>query len=415
MGKVVFLCADTTGDALGGAGRARKRVLEALGYEFIEMNLNTPGALQRVHGMLQDGGIDFVFTFVGLLSDLVLKTKDGDSVGAWFTYGVPFISLQGDSPTYFFDRHLGPRDIGAQVYAFPEHLALRKRLPKVPGLMGISPLHSCNPVPLADMDFAAKRQGKILFLKNGNDPKKLVEIWRNALPPQIFKRMMELADYLATNVADTVGNDIDSLVFTYLQGQGVDIEDCINLRLLFVAQLDDYLRRVKSTMMAEALLDFPIEIHGFNWEHVDFQGRRAKLVPFADFNTSDGLIRNSLAQLDMSPNTELLPHERTARAFDAFTVCLTNEQRFFRDNFSQHADFSFRFEVESLQNKVADVLANPARYVELGVELGTEFQQRYPGENWGLFMQEMAALLLANNASGMSGHQDFFTWPPKLL
>lgn len=415
MGKVVFLSANTAGDALGGAGRARKRVLEQLGHEFIEVNLNLPGALQLMQSLLSDSAVDFVFTFVGLLSDLSLKSADGTSISAWANFGIPYISLQGDSPVYFFDRHLGPGDIGAHIYAYPEHLTLRKRLPKAPSLMGVAPLHSCNPVPLAEMDFAAKKQGKVLFLKNGNDPKKLIEVWRKAFSGQIFNWLMELADYLASNVAGKIGNDIDGVVIQYLQGKGLDIEGAVNLRLLFVAQLDDYLRRVKSTMMVEALLDFPIEVHGFHWEHVDFQGRRATLVPVADFTTSEALIKGSLAQLDMSPNTELLPHERTARALDAYTVCLTNEQQFFRDNFSQHADFSFRFEVESLQSKVADVLANPGRYVELGVELGTEFQQRYPAENWGKYMQEVAALILANNATGMPGHQDFFSWPPKLL
>ncbi len=45
--------------------------------------------------------------------------------------------------------------------------------------------------------------------------------------------------------------------------------------LFLSAQMDDYLRRVKSKMIAEAILDLPVIIQGGHWDHIDFGRRKA--------------------------------------------------------------------------------------------------------------------------------------------
>jgi len=414
MGKVVFISGTTAGDALAGAGRVRRQIFERLGHQFIEINFAQEGAIRLLEQVINAGGVDFAFTLGGIMTDLTATMPDGSSKNGWELSRIPLISIQGDTPAYYFDRHISLPMI-ANIYAFPEHHQFRRRLPQVNGILGVSPLHAANPLSPHDMDIAAKRSGKIVFLKNGNDPKKLRHIWRQAFSPTHYGWLMDLADALVVHINNPATYDIDGIVVQYFSDKGLDVNFAIKLRLLFVAQLDDYLRRVKSTMMAEALLDFPIEIHGLNWDHVDFQGRRAILVPSADYVKSDTLIKEALAVLDMSPNTGQLPHERAMRSFDFNTLCLTNEQQFFQENFSQHAEFSFRFEPESLRDRVADVLDRPEKYVELGVEVSTEYQRRYPAEHWGVYMQDVAAMIRANAATGMQGGQPYFKWPPNLL
>jgi hypothetical protein len=103
------------------------------------------------------------------------------------------------------------------------------------------------------IDFRAKVGGKLLFLKNGNDPEQLVQVWRNALPLNVFLLLTELSGHLVSQIATTTSVDLDRVVCAYFRDRGLDVDAMVSLRLFFVAQLDDYLRRVKSTSIAEVL------------------------------------------------------------------------------------------------------------------------------------------------------------------
>ncbi|MEJ0004528.1 MAG: hypothetical protein WDN30_15015 [Pararobbsia sp.] len=61
-------------------------------------------------------------------------------------------------------------DVFASVYGFPDHLTLRKRLPHVRGPLGVLPPICHDDTPIEALDFKRKRDGKIYFFKNGNDP-----------------------------------------------------------------------------------------------------------------------------------------------------------------------------------------------------------------------------------------------------
>jgi hypothetical protein len=413
MTAVVFLSAQTMGDALGSSGRALRNTFERLGHEFVDVNLGQPNGIETLNRTISGGPIEFVFSYVGMAADFKGTSGDGREMNLWTALGVPFLSLYGDTPAYFFDRHILPGPLFAGLYGFPEHYQLRKRLPRVNGLLGVNPPAPVDPLPKHTIDFSAKERGKLLFLKNGNDPNKLISSWRAAVPAPVHLSLTDLASELAGQLQTPVGNDIDALVCSHFRSKGWDVEALTTLRLFFIAQLDDYLRRLKSTFIAEVLLDFPIEVHGYNWEHVDFSKRRATLISVADYEQSRTLINGSLGLLDMSPNTGLAPHDRPMRALGAYTLCLTNEQEYFKRACPQHEAFTFRFEKESLQARVADVLAHPRRYVELGISVAEAFRDGRDPDSFGQFLIDTASHVRLANASSLPGLQDYFVWPPK--
>jgi hypothetical protein len=339
-------------------------------------------------------------------------TSDGKELNLWEAIGVPFISLKGDSPAYYFARHVMPSPWHACLYFFPEHLELRRRFPLTPALYGLVPPRPFDMIDKREIDFRKKEKGKLMFLKNGNDPEKLVQIWRDAMPATTFITLTELAGELFNGINTEVGYDIDAYVTTYFLDKGWDISEFTNLRLFFVAQLDDYLRRIKSTMVADVLADFPVEIHGFNWEHFDFSHRRATFVPGGDYTESNQRIIDSLGIVDMSPNTQRAPHDRAMRAFGLWTLCMTNEQRFFKEQFTSSEMFSYRFEKDHLAGKIADVLAHPKRFVELGRDVAEQFRRhRQPGD-FAQFMLDTAGHIRLGSGPRPAGLQDFFVWPP---
>jgi hypothetical protein len=415
MSTVLFLSAATMGDALGGSGRALRQTFEDLGHDFVEVNFTKPDAPDLLNRTLTKGSIDFAFSHVGFGVDFTGETNDKRQTNLWIGAGIPFISLYGDSPAYFFDRHIMPGPSFACLYAFPEHYRLRKKLPQRKGLLGVTPLRVSDDTPKSEIDFRTKESGRLLFLKNGNDPKRLLDTWRDQLPLETFLMLTDLASDLAGHMHTDKSCNIDAVVCDYFESKDLDLEVATNLRLFFVAQLDDYLRRLKSTSMAEALRNFPVEIHGFNWEHVDFSGARARYVHGADYTGSGQLIKNALGILDMSPNTGLTPHDRPLRAFGLYTLCLTNEQEFFTRHFPQHRQFTFQFDKDSLENKVADALAYPKRYVELGIEIAETFRKQFDSGSFGRTMLEIAGCLRLAAGARPANLQDFFVWPPAKL
>jgi hypothetical protein len=82
---------------------------------------------------------------------------------------------------------------------------LRTRLPKRNGLLAVIPPFLLDARSEQDIDFRAKEGGRLLFLKNGNDPDKLVVSWREALPEPTFLALADMASELANRIS-TEGN-----------------------------------------------------------------------------------------------------------------------------------------------------------------------------------------------------------------
>src|SRR5665811_1608569 len=100
----------------------------------------------------------------------------------------------------------------ASLYGFPEHRRVRNRLPLVRGLLGELPPVILDRVPRSAVDFDKKRSGRLLFLKNGNDPDALIRSWQESLPSDAFVMLADLSGELANKLDSDEVNDIDTLI-----------------------------------------------------------------------------------------------------------------------------------------------------------------------------------------------------------
>jgi hypothetical protein len=417
---VVFLSGTTRGGTLEGIGRSFGAGFTALGLRFVEVSLLDQVRFLETMRTLDFQHVRLVFSWVSMGMELAMTRPDGSSFNPWQEMGIPFISIHGDSPAYFFDRHVVRDSHFISLYCYAEHCALRRRLPLVRGpLETIWPI-LLDEVPITEIDFKAKRHGKLLFLKNGKNPASIRRLWASFLEPTLLNAIMEIASELEHHLGDPVVQQtevpqIDDLVTRYFTERDFDIGPLLKLRLLFIAQLDDYVRAVKGTLMAEALMDFPVEIRGNNWGYLDFTGKRAQCIDECDYVKSVGLIRRALGTIDMSPNTSSRPHDRPMRAYGAHTLCLTNEQEF-QQHLPHGKLLSFSFSRESLQEKVASLLANKEAAIEMGIEVAAAYRQQHPPEQLCRKMLDCAALVRLNHLPQRPpGMQDFVVWPPQQL
>ena len=415
MDKVLYLSGTTRGATLENIGRSLGRDFGALGLGFIEVSLFDQEHLLENLRKVKFEEVKLVYSWVSMGLGIKVRQQDGLEVDLWQDLHLPFITFHGDSPAYFFDRHVVPDSKFVTIYGFDEHRELRKRLPHVNGPLDTLWPPALDEVPLGQLDFEKKKNGKILFLKNGRDPAWLRQLWASCLEPRLLQAINALASELESDLDNPAHNQIDDLIVRYFNDLGFDIESLLKLRLFFIAQLDDYLRALKCTRMAEALMDLPVEIRGNNWEHLDFTGKKATYIDECDYSKSAGLIRETLGLIDISPNTATRPHDRVMRAYGAHTLCLTNEQQFLYE-LPHEERLSFRFEKESLQQQVAYLLDHKAAALEMGVEVAEAYKTKHPRIAAVTKMLEYASFVkLDNLRQRPTGSQDFFVWPPARL
>lgn len=411
--KVLYLSGMTRGGTLEGIGRAFAPVLKEMDIELVEISLFDLDPLLRLLQGPDVSSIRFVLTWAGMGMDISAQHKDL-KINVWKEVGIPLITLHGDSPCYFFDRHRVPGNEFISLYGFAEHCEMRTRLPHRNGPIGIALPTLLDELALEDMDVQLKRHGTLLFLKNGRNPAAIRQMWVSGVTPRVRQALFELADELEHHLDDATHDRIDDAVTQYFTQHGIDIEQLLNLRLFFVAQLDDYVRAVKCTCMAEWLMDFPVEIRGNNWEHLDFNGKKAIYIDDCNYVDSIRLIRNSLGMIDLSPNTASMPHDRVARAYGSHTLCLTNSGQSFTRALPYGNELTFSFDKESFQSRVAGLLADKSAAVDKGIAVTEAFKKlNPPGQAFERMLNYAAFARLDRTKGRLPGLQDFFLWPPE--
>lgn len=398
-------------DGLNAGLRVLAQLCRENGYRFENVELREDGWAERIFELVRKPEeIVCAVGLAGMLNTLEVNSPNGPR-NLWTEAGIPFLSFFGDHPAYFFDRHQFRGHGHLSLYYFTEHLeAARAWLDPQPTI-GPLPLAAWEMAGKEEIDFSAKAAGKICFFKNGNSSAALREFWRT-LPTPVSGWLAELAHGTDLLKLGRQGKPLHILVREYLIDKGIFMDTRPWVELFLVAQLDDYARRLKSTLIAEALLDLPVNVYGDFWDHVDFTGRRAVHLPGRSYFDTRDLIAESLCVMDMSPNTQSAPHDRFCSAVGLHTLCLTNTQKYYEDNYEQAGRMMFDFDPESIRERVAGVLARPAQAVDLGVEMAAKGRELLSGKAALEALVEYSKLArFGLSPVQFAGQQDFVVWP----
>ena len=401
-------------DAIRGLMAEYGAALSVCGFSVVEVDPGEPAELQFAIDRMARGEVAFGLTWLGIGQDL--KVTEANSSGprnAWELFGVPLLKLHGDLPAYFSDFHRDVPDTTVNLYHADEFAHFwRNWLPRERALTVQIPPLPLSATARATVDRSARKQGKLVFLKNGNSPVQLRQIWRDRLSPVAARVVEEMAEAITPEALRPgciyIGDFVADFLARRLQAEPRSLG---SLLLFFAAQMDDYLRRVKSEMIVRAILDLPVIVQGDLWEHVDFSGRRAQHVGGKSYQSSLEIYRNQLGIIDMSPNVDSWPHDRIQRAAGSFTLLLTNRQGWISEQFPGFDDLTFEFNEESIKVRVADAIENPDRYLDLAMAFGERFCARYTQRAFAQRLIEAAELATLNAAGDKPHIQPFFVWP----
>jgi hypothetical protein len=401
-------------DPFKAMAAALTEVYAGLGLHCYVMDmLNTSWPNHALEEMFAADQIRYGIGWGGIGWDATLMPPDMPSMNAWATTRTPFFKIIGDHPAYFLDISTNLGSSFVNIYGYPEHRDFFVRHINQ-GFGAVVPLQPIDPLEPGELDFKAKESGPVVFLKNGNDPEGLRRSWRSRMPPHVAKALLEMSEDLLSTLPREREWRIESMIVKYFDAIGLRIADKVKFLAFYIAQMDDYLRRVKSQMIAESLLDFPIEVHGECWEHLDFSGRKAKLIPYGNYVRSSQLMKDALCVIDMPPNTRSYPHERYVRCASRYTLCLTSHNDLLEQQFAPFGQPMFEYTPDSIRAHMAAVLENPARHVEIGRAVGHEFARLYPRNGLVHLMEDLADQIRVQEGDH-PGLQGFLVWPPKKI
>lgn len=410
---ILVISGSGANDSIRGLMLDYGAALESAGHSILHVTME-PSELQYGVDLMRQGAISFAMTWLGIGQDISVRSINGGIVNAFETLGVTLVKLQGDLPAYFNERHADiPRNT-VNLYQAEEFVHYRRRwLPGASALTSLIPPIPMVPMEQDSLNLLARRNGKIFFLKNGNSPEELRGLWRSRLPSTVAQLADAMADQIIGIGMKAGPLYIGDFVADFISSKGIDGRPPHGLVTFLSAQMDDYLRRVKSTMIAQSILDLPVVVQGDFWQHVDFTGKRAQLVEGQDVAASQQILRDQLGVIDMSPNVDTWPHDRVQRAAGSYSVVLTNRQSWLSERFPDFRELSFEFDPDSIKERVHDAITNPDRYIEQAVAFGERFRTIYPREGFAQRVVELVELssLLWNEPRPML--QPFFIWPPR--
>lgn len=383
------------------------------GLATVLVDLMEPAELNAAVEIMKGGEALFAMTWLGIGQDLGMRTERSTTVSVFEALNVPLVKVHGDLPAYFADMHRDMPCNAGNMYQAEEFVTFRRRfLPEC-----ICPAVLVPPIPMIPrefdkVDFGRREAGPLVFLKNGNSPESLRQMWKERLSPIIARWLCELAEEVVAYGLRSGRLDIGGLASDFLRAQGLHDPVPNDLVIFLSAQMDDYLRRVKSTIIAKALLDFPVIVQGSNWEHIDFTGRRAELVAGENATVSQERLSSWFGVIDMAPNVDMWPHDRVQRAAGAYSLVLTSRQSWLTERFADFDDLAYEFEEDAIRARVADALAHRKKYIDLAVAFATRFRQLHARKDFAdaaIRCAEAARLL----GPARPRVQDFYIWPSR--
>lgn len=410
-GSIICFAAASEGDALNHHTRESIGPLVEQASKILIIDLNTENWRLVLAQALKEP-VWFVFSFFGVGQEIQIYSSNG-FVNLWQEAKIPFIRVYGDIPAYFPDKHIGKYTNSINIYGDRRFADFYLKWFEDRALTITPPNFPISVRSLQEVDYNLKKTGAIIFPKNGNSPANLIAYWRSALPPTVSKLLEAVTEEcISSDVIDKEA-EIDVAILRYCQDRGVYLDSSRVQMCFFVAQIDDYLRRYKSTLIAEAVLNLPVIIRGKNWEHVDFKGKRARLDSNSDFASTEPLLDAAPAVIDMSPNTVTSPHDRIFRAVGRGTAFLTNKQQYLEKQVFEHPGCTFSFNKNSVHDLVEHYVLNPADAIEMGIRQSNALRAMYPASAYREVVMTALQLVTLRLGKRPWGTQNFVDFPPR--
>lgn len=410
---ILILSGKGDNDAINAVCRQIETVFHQVSKKTYFIDLSQADFTQKLVDAITNYDIEFAFSYLGIGADLAWKTEtDNQLVNLWEYHNIPFLKLQGDLPAYFMQRHGPIPTTSINLYSTPEFAQVQRwYYATQPTLNLIHPPVIFDQQPIENINFEQRKKGTFVFLKNGNDPKQLIDLWNTHLAPSMAQDLCDIADALLPSLLNCEPINIFEYIVNFVESKMGDADACRDIVRLYAAQLDDFFRRVKVTLLATSLKKFPVKIIGKNWAHVDDGKSVATFSNDLNFSQhSKTIFENELGLVDMTPNVDLNVHDRFCRAAGNYAFILTNKTSWMQENMPEFNDYTYTFDSAQFENKLAFLLDNKDLVIEQGRRLGEYAKERIHPAAFVTPLVEAAEKMKFINQTKKPNMQDFYIW-----
>ena len=364
-------------DPFTEVNRAIAEIFHKCGKETHTLQITDPMWAEQL-GELAIEGIDFVYTWQGLGSNIVLA-DNGESI--WDLLKVPLICVHGDHPAHMPANHTFESKYCFHLYVNTEFTRYsnrhfrRKRSAYV------------IDIPQVFFEKPLEIEGEAVFhiVKNIQHTDVFEVEWAKTLPDFALKAYLQAAETLKHSIKNEVYVDfhavLDDLIVTESWGW-FDEQQNPGWAHRFHSSLDHYLRSLKSLAMLDEIRDVPVNIYGRGWESFKENAPMCwKFYPGQAMADSQKQYYSLYGIIDVSPSKRL--HDRTRRAMANGTSFLSSanlEDSF--NNLKPYQDLFFDFRLGQLRTKCEAVLANPAAHRERAREFADVYHNRFHFQNF---------------------------------
>ena len=366
-------------DSLQAILRITMATLESLGYCVETFVLGAEFDLAKLLELIRSRSWRFAYGMSGVGINIQVQVGNPrlqPPQNIWQAARIPYFDWKCDHPCHNFPVHTVSSRYLMHGYVFPDHAQFSVEHLNTSGM--VYPLHiglpDPNVFPQIDLPLRA-RNGRFLFTKSGGDPDQRRSKWSRF--PKIISKILNLAaDKIALESLPSV-RYVDVINEIGIEN-GLIVASTSALLFELLQELEMHERSRRATLIVESLLDFPIDVYGKDWEHVNFEGKNALRHETAlPFETTLDLMPKYLGCLNSNPLVERSVHDRCFFSIACGTPSISDRNAFSIATMSKLTDFNFEHSKESIRGSVERVLDAPDAAIAATIATRESLEDQY--------------------------------------
>lgn len=313
------------------------------------LRLSDPGFLAQLDALLRDG-IHFAWGYAGVGARLTLGGRN-----VWEAAEVPFISVLADAPFIMPANHHVRSAWVVNGYIYREWLDMQRAQVNAPQVSALLP-QGVIPNPAAHATPWSRRPHRMVFVKGGADPVRQRAHWA-AWPPALRAVLHDCAGVLAAQGTGPILPTVQAC----LAAHDLVLDGRKPLLFGLLHELDTYIRSLRATTVATALLPLGAIIIGDGWDHLP--PGRARILPATGAAGLDALYADTQVLVNVTPNLGSGTHERVLRGFAARACVASDSNDHARAHLHDLPSFhGFEWHDPDLADRLASLFHDPALY-----------------------------------------------------
>ena len=318
-GAIVAVIGENENGILRHLSHGLTRLLEPMGYASHVLDLLDPNWPGQLEALLRSG-IAMAWGHAGIGAGLEIEGQN-----LWERVQVPFVSVLADSPCWYPRNHAIASRFVVNAYLYPEWMRVQRQFIRSPQVSAVVQ-GGLVPNPLSDSIPWRSRPRRMVLVKTGGDPSHRREGW--AALPRLMRAVLEDAAADASAGAET--GDVTDALIQSMNAHQVEYQGRTDILFGLMAELDVYMRDLRSTALVTALLDVPVDIYGRGWDHLSHRARQARFHPAFDADGLPQLYAETQFMLNTTPNFGSGVHERVAYGLAARCCVVSDVNAFMR-------------------------------------------------------------------------------------